>query len=38
MQNKIYFADNQFHNIMRDFEFLPNLSFTISKMIADYYF
>ena len=31
------FADNQFHNILRLFDVLPNFSFTISETMRDYY-
>ena len=31
------FADNQFHNISRPFDVLPNFAVTTSEMIGDYY-
>ena len=31
------FRDNQFHNFLRLFDVLPNLSFTASETMYDYY-
>ena len=35
--NELKFGDNQFHNILRLFDVLPNFSFTKSETICDYY-
>ena len=37
MKNKIKFADNHFHNILRLFDVLPNFPFTTGETIGDYY-
>ena len=36
-KSKRNFADNQFHNILRLFDVLPNFPFTTSETIGDYY-
>ena len=36
MQNRI-FTDNQFRNILRLFDVLPNLAFTTNETVCDYY-
>ena len=37
IKSKQNFADNQFGNILRLFNVLPNLPFTASETIRDYY-
>ena len=37
IKSKKSFADNQFHNISRPFDVLPNFAVTTSEMIGDYY-
>ena len=36
-KGKENFADNQFHNILRLFDVLPNFSFTTIEAMFDYY-
>ena len=37
MKSKRNFAHNHFHNILRVFDVLPNLAFTTSETMCDYY-
>ena len=36
-ESSIYFTCNQFHNILRLFDVLPNLPFTTNGTMDDYY-
>ena len=36
IKSKRNFADNQFHNILRLFDVLPNFPFTTSETMGDY--
>ena len=36
-EHVLYLSYNQFQNILRHFDVLPNFSFTTSEMMGDYY-